>query len=468
MVPLEVPLKIIVPARKLGEVKTKPAFNSFDWQPEPQAARWIKNQIAHFFQLLPEAAHFAERLRAETGTRLSDWIDHIVLPAALHHREELRTIGYAPQQRVYRHPGGLFPAIIVAEGGTMRVSLKVESVPDFVLAQGVSPRLDGAPGAVYRRAKIWCNEQAELWAVERHGFAGFATPYTKNGDAELRSRHAEALFLRQRRFEGNPDSDEAAFSHLEKLINAAIADLGADLTCDLFFAGERAFWQSRNRAARLQKARQDALGLGWGNHDHHTYRSSRRHFARLIALLEKLGCVCRERFYAGEEAGWGAQVLEQPRAGIVVFADVDLSPDELMADFAHEILPARSKLGTIGLWCALHGEAILEAGMHHLECRFDFEGAKNQLQGHEITVMPPFTDFPHLRQAFTQAELWPVGEERLQNLVANKQLPKAQAAKFRRHGALGSHLEILERNDGFKGFNQKGVSDIIKRTDPRG
>jgi hypothetical protein len=34
-------------------------------------------------------------------------------------------------------------------------------------------------------------------------------------------------------------------------------------------------------------------------------------------------------------------------------------------------------------------------------------------------------------------------------------------------GALGSHLENLERNDGFKGFNQKGVSDIIARTDPR-
>ena len=33
--------------------------------------------------------------------------------------------------------------------------------------------------------------------------------------------------------------------------------------------------------------------------------------------------------------------------------------------------------------------------------------------------------------------------------------------------ALGSHLENLERNDGFKGFNQQGVSDIIARTDPR-
>ena len=34
-------------------------------------------------------------------------------------------------------------------------------------------------------------------------------------------------------------------------------------------------------------------------------------------------------------------------------------------------------------------------------------------------------------------------------------------------GAVGSHLENLERNDGFKGFNQTGVTEIIKETDPR-
>jgi hypothetical protein len=36
-----------------------------------------------------------------------------------------------------------------------------------------------------------------------------------------------------------------------------------------------------------------------------------------------------------------------------------------------------------------------------------------------------------------------------------------------RSGAIGSHLENLERNDGYKGFNQQGVSDIISKTDPR-
>jgi hypothetical protein len=43
-----------------------------------------------------------------------------------------------------------------------------------------------------------------------------------------------------------------------------------------------------------------------------------------------------------------------------------------------------------------------------------------------------------------------------------------QAEKFAKDGALGSHLEILERNQGYKGFNRTGISQIIRRTDPRG
>ena len=44
---------------------------------------------------------------------------------------------------------------------------------------------------------------------------------------------------------------------------------------------------------------------------------------------------------------------------------------------------------------------------------------------------------------------------------------RPEARQFRQEGALGSHLENLERNEGFKGFNQKGVSEIITATDPR-
>src|SRR5271170_2985644 len=81
--------------------------------------------------------------------------------------------------------------------------------------------------------------------------------------------------------------------------------------------------------------------------------------------------------------------------------------------------------------------------------------------------MKPFTDYPYLRQAFTEGERWPVAEERMGRLLAAGQIMPDQVEQFRRHGAIGSHLENLERNEGYKGFNQKGVSEIISATDPR-
>jgi hypothetical protein len=144
-----------------------------------------------------------------------------------------------------------------------------------------------------------------------------------------------------------------------------------------------------------------------------------------------------------------------------------MSPEELMGDFAHDPLPQREELGTVGLWCELHGEAFLEAGMHHLEAQFDFDASREQLAAAGVKTMAPFTDFAFLRQAFTQGETWQVAPQRLARLQAQNRITPEQADRFRREGAVGSHLEILERNDGYKGFNQTGVSEIITRTDPR-
>jgi hypothetical protein len=235
----------------------------------------------------------------------------------------------------------------------------------------------------------------------------------------------------------------------------------------LFFQVERKYWLSRNRAGQVQYERQNRLGLGWANHDHHTYRSSRVHFSRLSGMLEQMGFACRERFYAGRDAGWGAQVLEHPVCGIAIFADVDMSPEEVSGDFAHQRLAERAALGTVGLWCKLHGESFLRAGLHHLECQFEFDAVKEQLATIGVKTMPPFTDFPFLRQAFTEGEVWQVDPERLAALAAAGSITVEQRDQFARHGALGSHLEILERHEGYKGFNQTGISDIIQRTDPR-
>jgi hypothetical protein len=460
-------------------------FEQFHWEPQPEAERWLTQIIQDGVAGQPWLKDFADRLANEAGVRVGDIIGEVQVGQDAIDSGALERAGWRPVGRgVYRNPSGIFPAVRAAGVRAARLGVRVDSVVDFLAASGTGGSVRADARATYRSASCggWRVETIEggdaaareasavdyEWYVyETHGASPFGADQT-TVDVEAATRWREAFRLRSRGSTAVGNSDKYDFRITEKLIDAAIADLGVDYACDLFFAAEREFWQRRNRAAQVQKARQDKLGIGWANHDHHTYRSSRRHFARLVAIWEKLGFVCRERFYAGREAGWGAQVMEQPTAGIVTFNDVDLSPDELLIDFAHEPLPERHDLGTVGLWCGLHGESFLEAGMHHLECTFDFAALKEQLErDHGVSVMKPFTDFPYLKQAFTQGERWPVKEERIVRLLEKGQITAELADKFRREGAIGSHLENLERNQGFKGFNQTGVSEIIAATDPR-
>lgn len=449
-------------------------LRQFHWEPQPAAQALINELIAGFLAACPDARVLADRMRDDAGTRFADWTDHLELPASDGLRARLRETGFTPrplpgQPEVFVHDGAIFPAVVLAAGPAQRLAVKVDSVSDFLAAWRLDAAIEGEPAAPYRRARAFFGERAELWAVERHGYRGFEPAAPPPGQLIRAAHHLDALRRRRRDFGIGPEADRLGFEHADRLIDAAIADLGRDWACDLFFQAERDYWQRRNRAARVQKARQDALGLGWANHDHHTYRSSRHTFPALIAFMEKLGFHCRERFYAGHEADWGAQVIEQPVTGITIFADVDMTPQELMGDFAHKGFSERMpRLGTVGMWCFLHGEAFLQAGMHHLECQFDWYALKDQLEKEAaIRTMDPFTTFPFLRQAFTEGERWPVAEARIDAALKAGHVTEAQAQQFRAYGALGSHLENLERNDGYKGFNQQGVSQIIAKTDPR-
>ena len=81
---------------------------------------------------------------------------------------------------------------------------------------------------------------------------------------------------------------------------------------------------------------------------------------------------------------------------------------------ASQRLPPAPRLGTVGLWCGLHGDSFLQAGMHHLEARFDFARLRDQLAQQGVNTMKPFSDFEFLRQAFTEGERWPVRPARVE------------------------------------------------------
>jgi hypothetical protein len=186
-----------------------------------------------------------------------------------------------------------------------------------------------------------------------------------------------------------------------------------------------------------------------------------------VRFLLNFGFRKRERYYAGSEAGWGAQISEHTVTGITVFADVDLLPDETRLDFSTQVLPEAPQLRTVGLWCGLHGDSFLQAGMHHLEARFDFPRLREQLAQSGIATMKAFSNFEFLKQAFTEGETWRVKPVRVQRLLEGGLITPVQAETFLKEGAVGSHLENLQRRGGFKGFNQKSVSAIIAATDPR-
>ncbi len=460
--------------------------NAFAWRRWPEADQFLGARYAELLSQNSWASDFVTRLQSQTGTTLPDWVDHVQINGGRVSHDVLRELGFKPRRgedssptrRVYTHPGADLPKVVVNPTTSadlpacLGVAIRSESLSAFLAANQSHKTIQGQPLGPYREV-ILADGPPAFMAIERRGYDGFDvfpsslvragqfTPQRARNTLEAR----EMWQTRQRSWIGN---ESAGFDHSETVAKRMIDLVGQDLACELVFEVEREYWQSKNKAATAQKFRQDRLGLGWANHDHHTFRCSRRNFHRLISVLELLGFRLRENFHAGENAGWGAQILEHPVTGIVIFADLDLQADELQTDFSHTSLEPLPRPNTVGLWVALHGESFLEGGMHHLEAQFDFELAREGLL-HEshIETMKPFSDFPFLRQAFTKGEVWPVNPKRIEIALEAGWITSDEAQKFATQGAIGSHLEILQRKEGYKGFNQQAVSAILGDTDPR-
>jgi len=449
------------------------ADTSFDWPLAYQAESLVRDFISGFLRKNSAAETLAKEMSEKTGTDFLEWVDHFTL--APEHEGELRDAGFIDEpvraeagQKVVYHPRAMLPRVLLKPAGSLnsvpaKVAIRPESVVNFVARHQLSGKIHGAFGDRLREVVISAEDGHTFTAIERLAYRDFVESENVPGFAAEVIAVQELWRSRKRDFPNDEDGVRHAFA----LQQEAIDRVGADVACELFFAEERAYWELKNRAGRIQKRRQDLLGLGWGNHDHHTFRSSRRFFADLVTFLQNFGFKKRERYYAGAEAGWGAQIQEHAVTGITVFADVDLMPEETEIDFSSQRLHDATVLRTVGLWCALHGDSFLQAGMHHLEARFEFENLRAQLADEGINTMNPFSNFDFLKQAFTQGERWQVNPKRVESLVEGSLITQEQATKFLDEGAVGSHLENLQRRGGFKGFNQKSVSVIIEATDPR-
>lgn len=444
---------------------------AFQWQCHPEAEKWILEKVEQSVNLNSAARQLKDNLLSQTSTRLFDWLDYIVVDFSEEEQKKIEELGFIQQEKspeyfAYHHPGAQLPRIVFNRNSSAfnGLAVSVDSIADFMMARGGGKvEIEGSNFGCFRRCSVHVEGREALWVIERRGTQ---TLVPTNESAETILSYHKALEQWQTRFRSN-DNEPQAIQEALDLAKALVQQIGTHRAAWTVLEGERRYWQLRNSAGQIQKSRQDRLGLGWANHDHHTFRSSRKNFSKLVQLFEILGFACRERYYAGEEAGWGAQIMENPTCRLVLFLDVDLDPQEIAGDIAHEPLPELKQLGTIGLWCALHGDSILKAGMHHLEAQFMFDDLTEDLSKAGIKMMKPFSSFPFLKQAFTAGENWPVDPLRVEALLEEQKISEEHARQFLTQGAIGSHLENLQRREGYKGFNQKNVSLIIKKTDPR-
>jgi hypothetical protein len=360
----------------------QPAPPDYKWPRCPDADQFVEEKLRVFLSKHAFAGLLAERMKVETSTLFSVWVDHLLLPMRKGQAEELRQLGFSEDKTarrpmgmlVYCHPFADLPKILLSSRiKEIGCAMVVEDLWRFQMAHRLSQDIEGAPYSSYRFVRL-PEGATDLYVVERRGSQNFIPE--KRGQGEKYLDCFEAWAARPRLFENDARGMKSTLQLARQIVKA----LGTGPAATLFLEGERIYWQSRNHAGQIQKARQDALGLGWANHDHHTFRSSRSHFPTLIDILLTFGFKKRERYYAGKEAGWGAQIMEQPAAGVIIFADVDLAPEDVTVDFSKVALPELDRPGTVGLWCALHGESMLQAGMHHLEAKFDFDLLKKDLR----------------------------------------------------------------------------------------
>lgn len=434
----------------------------FEWERQPDAETLLRTEIERRLDAVPAARDYAERLLAACGVRLRDIVDHLTFSDAGFVARFEAEGWEARGDGVWEHPRGHFPALVRCDAGE-GLYFRVESIDRLVEAVGAQAPVEGDAHGPLRRVTPFRQGDIEIGAVERNGHVGYDVPASDAAEVRAARLTLQRFRARRRQF----DTVEAGLDHTEALVDTAVAAVGPHRACDLWLKAEREYWMTRCPAGRLQKARQDAAGVGWSNIDHHTYDGSREHFRRTVLILEKLGYELREMLYAGAMAGWGSQILEQPAIRSTIFADVDLAPEEVDVDFAHQPLPPLDRHRRAGVLSVMHGESILEGGLNHVAGLYEQRALRAQLEEVGLRMMAPFSNMPHLYQELTEGDWAAVDPARVDALVAGGHMSEEEGEKVRLNGAIAAHLENIERNDGYKGFNKPGIDGVLRKLDPR-
>ena len=110
-----------------------------EWKRYPDTEAYLAEKLAQFVDAVPPARALDADLSVRTSSRLSDWLDHLVLADGDTPRARLVEYGFVPQavsatssDGVYHHPGALFPRVLlrgregVTPGTVLAAALQVE------------------------------------------------------------------------------------------------------------------------------------------------------------------------------------------------------------------------------------------------------------------------------------------------------------------------------------------------------
>ena len=140
----------------------------FVWQRYPEAEAYLAERVEEFVAAMPRVQAFSAALLAQTGTRLFDWLDHLVLADGDSVRRQLGELDFeqesvpaAPDSIVLHHPGAIFPRILLRQsahgqpGAVEAAAIQVEQIAAFLMANHLSARIEGTALSPFRRATLW-------------------------------------------------------------------------------------------------------------------------------------------------------------------------------------------------------------------------------------------------------------------------------------------------------------------------
>jgi len=407
--------------------------------PTREAAAHSASVVGTVLRKCPAALHFADLLHARCGVRCLDIVDHLILPGV-----DFEILGWSPLgERRWRHSNSSIPDILLGE--KLGFALRVDDVRQFANAvRGILS--DHSTRWIGQRLRLFENSDVVVDAVDETGWHGLGAPPTTRivRRAQL---HRQLFRTRPRHFK----STEGGIEVTARMLQAAAADVGGAWASALFLCAEREYWASRCEAGYLRFRRQSQFGIGWSNVEYHSYDCSRAHLHASVQLFETLGFrridVLSETPSAGQDAesGRAALVMEHEALRTVVLLKVDTIAADTMKSLGQIRLCPTTWHGQSGLWCAIHGESILEGGMSHIAARYAAPAVQNFFAQEGVELLPPFSpDDLGFALQLSKGDRRAVDPRRVHALERRGYIGRDAAEDFRLNGAIATQFAIVE------------------------